>query len=151
MIWFGVIIAMNLQTSFLTPPFGFALFYLRSVAAKFDYKDRVTGKLIPSVKTVEIYKGSIAFIVLQLVMVVAVIAFPVLVTGGIEKTETLNADQIMEQLEMPGAEGEPDPAAALEGTAKEGDMPNPAADTPQEDDPMKAMLEEAEKDAKKKP
>ena len=46
MIWFGVIIAMNLQTSFLTPPFGFALFYLRSVAAKSDYKDRVTGATI---------------------------------------------------------------------------------------------------------
>ena len=51
LIWFGVIIAMNLQTSFLTPPFGFALFYLRSVAAKKDYKDRVTGELIPAVET----------------------------------------------------------------------------------------------------
>jgi TRAP-type mannitol/chloroaromatic compound transport system permease large subunit len=155
MIWFGVIIAMNLQTSFLTPPFGFALFYLRSVAAKFDYKDRVTGKLIPSVKTVEIYKGSIAFIVLQLIMLAMVMAFPVLVTGGIEKTESLNADQIMEQLEMPSTEGETDPAAAMEpaagGEAKEGEMPDPATDAAKEDDPMKAMLEEAEKDAKKKP
>ncbi len=49
LIWFGVVIAMNLQTSFLTPPFGFALFYLRSVAAKKDYKDRVTGDTIPAV------------------------------------------------------------------------------------------------------
>ena len=49
LIWFGVIIAMNLQTSFLTPPFGFALFYLRSVAAKKDYKDRITGETIPAV------------------------------------------------------------------------------------------------------
>jgi len=105
MIWFGVIIAMNLQTSFLTPPFGFALFYLRSVAAKFDYKDRITGKMIPSVKTSEIYKGSIAFICLQLIMVTAVIVFPVLVTGGIEKVEALSADQIMQQLQMPDAEG----------------------------------------------
>ena len=47
MIWFGVILAMNLQTSFLTPPFGFALFYLRSVAAKKDYKDRITGENDP--------------------------------------------------------------------------------------------------------
>lgn len=101
MIWFGVIIAMNLQTSFLTPPFGFALFYLRSVAAKFDYKDRVTGKLIPSVKTSEIYKGSVAFILLQLTMLVAVMVFPVLVTGGIEKQESLSQQEIMEQLQMP--------------------------------------------------
>jgi len=144
MIWFGVIIAMNLQTSFLTPPFGFALFYLRSVAAKFDYKDRVTGKLIPSVKTIEIYKGSIAFIILQLIMVVCVIAFPVLVTGGIEKVEALSSEQIMNQLEMPKPEEAADPTAGMDTGAK--------ADEAANDDPMKAMMEAAEKeDAKKKP
>ncbi|QTN29694.1 TRAP transporter large permease subunit [Rhodoferax sp. AJA081-3] len=145
MIWFGVIIAMNLQTSFLTPPFGFALFYLRSVAAKFDYKDRVTGQMIPSVKTIEIYKGSIAFIILQLIMVVAVIAFPVLVTGGIEKQESLSSEQIMNQLEMPKTEEAADPTAGMDTGAKT-DEPAKA-----EDDPMKAMLEANEKDAKKKP
>ena len=72
MVWFGVIIAMNLQTSFLTPPFGFALFYLRSVAAKEDYNDRITKERIPAVTTTQIYKGSIAFIVLQVIMVAAV-------------------------------------------------------------------------------
>lgn len=149
MIWFGVIIAMNLQTSFLTPPFGFALFYLRSVAAKFDYKDRVTGKLIPSVKTTEIYKGSIAFIVLQLIMLAAVISFPALVTGGIEKKESLSSDQIMEQLEMPMVEDAADPTAGMEGAA-EGASAAPD-EAGKEEDPMKAMLEEAEKDAQKKP
>ena len=150
MIWFGVIIAMNLQTSFLTPPFGFALFYLRSVAAKFDYKDRVTGKLIPSVKTIEIYKGSIAFIILQLIMVVCVIAFPVLVTGGIEKVETLSSEQIMNQLDQPSAEAATDPTAGMDTGTKEGEAPAAANDA-DKDDPMKAMLEAAEKDAKKKP
>jgi hypothetical protein len=142
---------MNLQTSFLTPPFGFALFYLRSVAAKFDYKDRVTGKMIPSVKTIEIYKGSIAFIILQVIMVAAVIAFPVLVTGGIEKQETLSADQIMQQLDTPGTDEAPAPTAGMEGAAEAGDPAAPAADekAAAEDDPMKAMLEAAEKDAKK--
>ncbi len=143
MIWFGVIIAMNLQTSFLTPPFGFALFYLRSVAAKFDYKDRVTGKLIPSVKTIEIYKGSIAFIVLQLIMLVCVIAFPVLVTGGIEKVEALSSEQIMNQLEMPKPEEAADPTAGMDTGTKAEEAAN--------DDPMKAMMEATEKDAKKKP
>ncbi|MFM2274263.1 MAG: Sialic acid transporter permease protein SiaT [Pseudomonadota bacterium] len=154
MIWFGVIIAMNLQTSFLTPPFGFALFYLRSVAAKFDYKDRVTGKLIPSVKTAEIYKGSIAFIILQLIMVAAVMVFPSLVTGGIQKAESLNADQIMQQLEMPNAAADP-AATPASGAAVGIDPladPNPAnAKEAEADDPMKAMLEEVEKDTKKKP
>jgi len=101
MIWFGVMIAMTLQTSFLTPPFGFALFYLRSVAAKFDYKDRVTGATIPAVTTTEIYKGSIAFIILQVIMVAAIMIFPSLVTGGIEKVNMLTPEQVMEQLLMP--------------------------------------------------
>ena len=131
MIWFGVIIAMNLQTSFLTPPFGFALFYLRSVAAKFDYADRVTGKLIPAVKTIEIYKGSIAFIILQLIMVACVIMFPNLVTGGIQKSDTLSAEQILQQLEMPTQEDED--SMAQPGSQEE----NKTAD----DDPMKALLE----------
>ena len=144
MIWFGVIIAMNLQTSFLTPPFGFALFYLRSVAAKFDYKDRVTGQLIPAVKTSEIYKGSIAFICLQLIMVISVVVFPVLVTGGMEKVESLNADQIMQQLEMPAAEDPVDAAADL----LKGEPGDPKG-TDEPVDPMKAMMEDVKKDGSK--
>jgi len=136
MIWFGVIIAMNLQTSFLTPPFGFALFYLRSVAAKFDYKDRVTGQTIAAVKTTEIYKGSIAFIILQLIMVAAVIAFPVLVTGGIQKEEALSSEQIMDQLNI----SNPEAAPAADG------QPDASADPkPAEDDPMKALMEDAKR------
>ena len=149
MIWFGVIIAMNLQTSFLTPPFGFSLFYLRSVAAKFDYKDRVTGQLIPSVKTTEIYKGSIAFIILQLIMLVSVIAFPVLVTGGMTKDKDLSAEQIMQQLEMPPAADAADPTADADE--------KPATDAPadgskaQDDDPMKALMDDMAKGSDKKP
>jgi TRAP-type mannitol/chloroaromatic compound transport system permease large subunit len=90
LIWFGVIIAMNLQTSFLTPPFGFALFYLRSVAAKADYKDRVTGTLISAVTTTQIYKGSIAFIILQLVMVGVVMMYPGLVVDNLARPKTVD-------------------------------------------------------------
>ena len=148
MIWFGVIVAMNLQTSFLTPPFGFALFYLRSVAAKFDYKDRVTGKLIASVKTIEIYKGSIAFIILQLIMVVAVIAFPVLVTGGMEKEAALSSDQIMLQLDI--QTGDDAQAKPADGANQTDGLPVPPSDaTKEDDDPMKALLEATSKDVKK--
>ncbi len=80
LIWFGVLLAVNMQTSFVHPPFGFALFYLRSVAPKEDYRDRVTGALIPKVTTAQIYWGSIPFIVIQILMVVAVLAFPGMVT-----------------------------------------------------------------------
>ena len=67
LVWYGVIIGANLQTSFLTPPFGFALFYLRGVAP-------------PHVKTEEIYRGAIPFILIQLLILVLIIAFPPLVT-----------------------------------------------------------------------
>ncbi len=80
LIWFGVLLAINMQTSFMHPPFGFALFYLRSVAPKEDYKDKITGKIIAKVRTVDIYWGSVPFICIQLIMVIIVLAFPGLVT-----------------------------------------------------------------------
>jgi hypothetical protein len=155
MIWFGVVIAMNLQTSFLTPPFGFALFYLRSVAAKSDYKDRVTGATIPAVTTAQIYKGSIAYIILQLIMVAAVIAFPGLVTGGIEKGETVDADKILQQMQDTQQKDEAAASAAPAAGASQpdaasseaaGDNEPPLAD----DDPMKALQDAMKDDAKKK-
>ena len=158
MIWFGVIIAMNLQTSFLTPPFGFALFYLRSVAAKVGYKDRVTGAAIPAVTTAQIYKGSIAFIVLQLVMVAAIIAFPALVIGGIDQGPKIDADKALQDLVMPQrqtpAAAPGSPAPATPGSAS-GGLPDPSAtkQDPAADDPMKAILDAVKKDAEasKKP
>jgi tripartite ATP-independent transporter DctM subunit len=80
LIWFGVLLAVNMQTSFMHPPFGFALFYLRSVAPKDDYHDRVTGKLIAKVTTGQIYWGSVPFIGIQIAMVAAVMVFPGIVT-----------------------------------------------------------------------
>jgi len=79
LIWFGVLLAVNMQTSFMHPPFGFALFYLRSVAPKEDYLDKVTGKRIAKVTTGQIYWGSIPFIVIQLLMVAIVMLVPGLV------------------------------------------------------------------------
>src|SRR5690625_730549 len=80
LIWFGVLLAVNMQTSFMHPPFGFALFYLRSVAPRADYRDKVTGALIPRVTTGQIYWGSVPFIVIQITMVAVVLLFPGLVT-----------------------------------------------------------------------
>ncbi|MBU2286874.1 MAG: TRAP transporter large permease subunit, partial [Gammaproteobacteria bacterium] len=59
LIWFGVLLGVNMQTSFMHPPFGFALFYLRSVAPVEPYTDRVTNKVIQPVKTTEIYWGAV--------------------------------------------------------------------------------------------
>jgi TRAP-type mannitol/chloroaromatic compound transport system permease large subunit len=75
-VWFGVMLGVNMQTSFMHPPFGFALFYLRSVAPKEPYKDKVTGKLTDPVTTGQIYWGAIPFVVIQIVMVVLVMSLP---------------------------------------------------------------------------
>jgi tripartite ATP-independent transporter DctM subunit len=80
LIWFGVILAVNMQTSFMHPPFGFALFFLRSVAPKVPYIDRLTGKKMEPVTTGQIYWGAVPFVIIQLIMVGIVIAFPGLVT-----------------------------------------------------------------------
>jgi len=143
MIWFGVIIAMNLQTSFLTPPFGFALFYLRSVAPKHDYKDRVTGQTIPAVTTGQIYKGSIAFICIQLFMVGIIMAFPNLVTGNIDKVQNLSDTEVMQQLDIRGTEDDQQAEADKDLKPEEGDE----ADTASED-PMKALQDAMKKDGK---
>ncbi|HEY0852238.1 MAG TPA: TRAP transporter large permease subunit [Bradyrhizobium sp.] len=103
LIWFGVIIAMNLQTSFLTPPFGFALFYLRSVAPANAYLDRITNKRIEGFKTGDIYRGSIAFVIIQIVMVALIIIFPELVTGGLDEKTKVDLDTI--QIQQPAGEG----------------------------------------------
>lgn len=138
LIWFGVIIAMNLQTSFLTPPFGFALFYLRSVAPRNDYKDKVTGDTIKAVTTAQIYKGSIAFICIQIVMVAMVIAYPELVSGGMEKTDTLNDTELMNRLETFGNMADNPGADPMSGFNQEGASGSNNAPA-EEIDPMKAM------------
>ncbi|MDZ4392446.1 TRAP transporter large permease subunit [Cypionkella sp.] len=79
LIWFGVILGVNMQTSFMHPPFGFSLFYLRSVAPKEPFIDKVTGKLTAAVKTSQIYWGAVPFVVIQVVMIGLVIAFPQMV------------------------------------------------------------------------
>ena len=98
LIWFGVLLAVNMQTSFMHPPFGFALFYLRSVAPEKPYVDKVTGKVMQPVTTMEIYKGAIPFLVLQLVMVAVLIAFPSLVTGSLDKKVDVDMDAVGAQM-----------------------------------------------------
>ena len=80
LVWFGVLLSVTLQTSFMHPPFGFALFYLRSVAARVPYLDRITGKTIAPVTTGQIYWGAVPFLVIQILMVGVTIAFPTIVT-----------------------------------------------------------------------
>jgi tripartite ATP-independent transporter DctM subunit len=79
LIWFGIILGVNMQTSFMHPPFGFSLFYLRSVAPRVPYRDRVSQKMMEPVTTGQIYWGAVPFVVLQVLMIVLVISFPQMV------------------------------------------------------------------------
>jgi len=155
LIWFGVLLAVNMQTSFMHPPFGFALFFLRSVAPEKPYMDRVTKKIMQPVTTMQIYKGAVPFVLIQLFMVGLLIAFPGLVTGSLDKVENVDlrqvGDQMRESLQPSSEEGgygsdqgaEPPPSIGAPGASSDAPAPAapaaPAPEAPAEDDPMKAM------------
>lgn len=112
LIWFGVILGVNMQTSFMHPPFGFALFYLRSVAPVKEYTDKITGALIKPVTTGQIYMGAIPFVVIQMIMVALVIAFPAMVmvykTGEV-KIDAKQVEERLQNIAPPPDIGEPPP------------------------------------------
>jgi len=99
LIWFGVILGVNMQTSFLHPPFGFALFYLRSVAPRDSFLDRVSGKLTPGVTTGQIYWGAVPFVLIQLLAVVSVIMFPSMVMHYKAGLSTIDPNKV--QINVP--------------------------------------------------
>ncbi|MDO8370945.1 MAG: TRAP transporter large permease subunit, partial [Polaromonas sp.] len=140
LIWFGVLLAVNMQTSFMHPPFGFALFYLRSVAPIKEYTDKVTKKLIQPVTTMQIYWGAVPFVVIQVIMVGLIIAFPGIVSSGLDKVEKIDLDKVILQVQEEPVEAAPAPGSAAEAAAEQ-----KLAD----DDPMKAMQDSMDKDKKK--
>ncbi len=142
LIWFGVLLGVNMQTSFMHPPFGFALFYLRSVAPIKAYFDKPTQKEIPPVTTMQIYWGAVPFVIIQIIMVGLIIAFPGIVSSGLDKEEGLNAEQV--QLEMMNATHDGDPVADPAA------QPGAETEAKPEDDPMKMMQESMNKEADKK-
>jgi TRAP-type mannitol/chloroaromatic compound transport system permease large subunit len=110
LIWFGVMLGVNMQTSFMHPPFGFALFYLRSVAPKEAYKDRVTGKLTEPVTTGQIYWGAVPFVVIQCIMVALVITFPQMVMhykATAVQLDKKSVDDALNKLSIPGLDAPP--------------------------------------------
>ena len=98
-VWFGVMLGVNMQTSFMHPPFGFALFFLRSVAPRTPYKDRVTGKTMAPVLTSQIYWGAVPFVFIQLVMVTLVMTTPGLVISAKEPANAVDQQKALQQLE----------------------------------------------------
>jgi tripartite ATP-independent transporter DctM subunit len=139
LIWFGVLLGVNMQTSFMHPPFGFALFYLRSVAPVADYIDKVTGRLIPKITTGQIYWGAVPFVCIQVIMVALVIAFPEMVTIGLDRGSGVDPSTI--QIELPDAPNYDAPAG------EENSDPGSAYET---DDAEATEDAEAEEDEEKK-
>jgi TRAP-type mannitol/chloroaromatic compound transport system permease large subunit len=101
LIWFGVILAVNMQTSFMHPPFGFALFYLRSVAPKESYVDKVSGQMTAGVTTGQIYWGAVPFVVIQCIMVVLVIMFPQMVMHYKGTGTGIDPSKVKIEIQMP--------------------------------------------------
>src|SRR5437773_9856459 len=107
LIWFGVVLGVNMQTSFMHPPFGFALFYLRSVAPRESYIDRVSAKRMPPVTTGEIYWGAVPFVLIQCLAVALVIGFPALVMHYKGTGPRIDPSKI--QIEIPELDMPPPP------------------------------------------
>jgi tripartite ATP-independent transporter DctM subunit len=121
LIWFGVLLCVNLQTSFMHPPFGFALFYLRGIADTL-FKDKRIAKPVLSN---DIYLGSIPWVIMQIILVVVVIFVPQSVTMFLDEKVEIDIDKVVIEMPveepMPNAElkaGEVAPAAGSEEAAK---------------------------------
>lgn len=152
LVWFGVLLAVNMQTSFMHPPFGFALFYLRSVAPHDDYKDRLTGQTIPKVTTGQIYWGAVPFVVIQIIMVGLIIVFPGLVSGGLGKKADLDTTNIQLEVDKPdygNREEDNNKLFAPPAGASAAPAAPSASGAAAEEDPMEVMRRALEQDKKK--
>ncbi|MFO1282486.1 MAG: TRAP transporter large permease subunit [Burkholderiales bacterium] len=146
LIWFGVLLGVNMQTSFMHPPFGFALFYLRSVAPTQEYVDKLTKKTMAPITTGQIYWGAVPYVVIQVIMVGLVILFPQMVM--VYKDDAPKVDPTKIEIQIPGMEApaaEPEPA----GGEKSDESGKSSEGAPKSGDPLERMLQEQQKDEEK--
>ena len=151
LVWFGVMICVNMQTSFMHPPFGFALFYLRGIADTL-FKN---GSIPRKVESRDIYLGSIPFIIMQLILVAIVIFFPQTVTVFLDKEQVLDVEKASDDIQKMGggrtrqeAVPQVDP---LKPAPAPGSVPASTASEPSaSEDPMEAVKRALEQDKSKK-
>ncbi|CAG1008305.1 C4-dicarboxylate TRAP transporter large permease protein DctM [Burkholderiales bacterium] len=138
LIWFGVLLAVNMQTSFMHPPFGFALFYLRSVAPATEYVDKLTKKTMAPITTGQIYWGAVPYVCIQVIMVGLVILFPQMVL--VYKDELPKIDPSRMEIQIPTMDfGERVSPGSGFGEDDPGERERPASD-----DPLENMLDKQE-------
>ena len=99
LVWFGVLLAVNLQTSFLTPPFGYALFFLRGVAPSQPHVDTASGRLIRGISTMDIYIGVLPFVAVQVLVMALLIAWPQLIVVDDGSATRLSDEAVLEILQ----------------------------------------------------
>src|SRR5690606_30750464 len=117
LVWFGVLLCVNMQTSFMHPPFGFALFYLRGIADQIHK----SGAIVKPILSRDIYMGAIPWVVMQLMLVAVVIFWPQSVTYWLDKEAAVDVDNV--QIDMPLDLSAP----AEDGASEEGLLvPEPA-------------------------
>ncbi|MCV2371238.1 TRAP transporter large permease [Roseateles oligotrophus] len=138
LIWFGVLLGVNMQTSFMHPPFGFALFYLRSVAPLTEYIDKLTGKKIAPVTTGQIYWGAVPFVIIQVIMVGLIIAFPNLVSGGLGKVAEVDSSNVVIEAQPQSDKAD---ATEMDGNKLFGPADPPASAV----DPLEAAAQDSKK------
>ncbi len=129
LIWFGVLLCVNMQTSFMHPPFGFALFYLRGIANTLFKEGRIPKPVLSS----DIYMGAIPWVIMQLLLVTIVIFVPQTVTMFLPKQEIIDTDKV--QIEIPAddlmrSEGTPNASGETAGENPFGNAPAEAASEP---------------------
>jgi TRAP-type mannitol/chloroaromatic compound transport system permease large subunit len=121
LIWFGVLLGVNMQTSFMHPPFGFALFYLRSVAPAKEYVDKLTKRAMAPVTTGQIYWGAVPYVVIQIIMVGLVILFPQMVM--VYKSDAPTVDPSKIEIIIPDVDTGAPPPGPETGQPGEGSTP----------------------------
>jgi tripartite ATP-independent transporter DctM subunit len=138
LVWFGVLLCVNLQTSFMHPPFGFALFYLRGISDTLFKEKRIPV----AIKSNDIYLGSIPWVIMQLMLVVVVIFIPQTVTAFLDKEIVVDIDKV--QIDMPVQEAPPAAELSMPG-ASSGDS---AADADKAAAEEQKKIDDLFKDAK---
>jgi tripartite ATP-independent transporter DctM subunit len=142
-IWFGVLLCVNMQTSFMHPPFGFALFYLRGIADTL-FKNKALPQKIQSS---DIYLGAIPWVVMQLVLVAIVIFVPQTVTIFLDKAQVLDLKKAGDDLQQMGGgrgDAKPDPLMPSPASTASG----AASSSSEKEDPMEVFRRGADQDRK---
>jgi len=132
LVWFGVLLCVNMQTSFMHPPFGFALFYLRGIADQIHKN----GAIPRPIESKDIYLGAIPWVLMQLMLVAVVIFWPGSVTFWLDKEEVVNTDDVKIEMKIEDTGGADVAPVMAESSASAASASEPGLPTPDAGDDL---------------